>query len=176
MLARSRTALAALLTASALTTGALATAAPASALSYKCTTSKKTIHDPSFLGAMPYDWDVTVKICAARSGSYVTTYAKIVWDGPLYADGSIFDAGAFRLYVKKSVSGPDPVKTYKTYNIKSRLEADDVWGNHNGRYTTSALRYKIGSAKGLGDGALRLDWNNDGKGVRIYQFTASPRV
>lgn len=172
----SRTALAALLTASAVTGTALASATPASALSYKCTTSTKSIDDAGFHGAMPDNWDFRITICAARSGSYVSTYAKVTWDGPVYADGRIFDSAAFRLSVKKSVTGTDPVKAYKTFTLTSRLEADDAVGNHNGTYTTPTLRYKIGSSKVLGDGALRLNWNNDGAGIRTYDFSASPRV
>ncbi|MFI9755730.1 hypothetical protein [Streptomyces collinus] len=176
MTTTSRTALAALITAGAVVGTTLATATPASALSYKCSTSKQSIDDAGFYGAMPDNWDFTIKICAARSGSYVYSYAKLTWDGPVYSDGNILDSAAFRLYVKKSVSGPDPVKTYKPFGIESKLEAHDSVGNHNGTYTTPKARYKIGSGKALSDGALKLNWDFDGAGVRTYGFSASPRV
>ncbi|MFC9818029.1 hypothetical protein ACFVJM_38945 [Streptomyces virginiae] len=54
-----------------------ATAAPA----YKCASSTKDIDDSSYDGPWPDNWKVTVKTCAARSGSAVYAYAEVRWDG-----------------------------------------------------------------------------------------------
>jgi hypothetical protein len=56
--------------------------------------------------------------------------------------------------------------------IKNRIENN----TRSGSYTTSAIRWSAGSRRGLGDGYLQLDWDNDGKGYRSYHFTASPAV
>ncbi|MEU6373459.1 hypothetical protein [Streptomyces sp. NPDC046909] len=165
----------------ALTGGAaVATATPAAAADYKCTTSKKSIDDPSYSGPWADNWDFTVKVCAKRSGSTVYSYAKVSWDGPVYAqadDTSKFEDAYFKVQIKKSQSGTDPVKKSKNYGaIEAKLENSDSTANYNGSYTTPTLSYKIGSSKGLGDGELHLNWNNDGKGDRNYQFSASPVV
>lgn len=160
---------------------AVATATPAAAAGYKCTTSpEKSIDDPSYSGPWADNWDFTVTICAKRSGSYVYSYAKISWDGPVYADvddTSKFEDAYFKVQIKKSQSGTDPVKKSKNFGgIEAKLENSDSNGNYNGSYTTGTISYKIGSSKGLGDGELHLNWKNDGKGDRTYGFTASPTV
>jgi hypothetical protein len=159
---------------------ALATASPAAAADYRCTTSTKSIDDPAYTGPWADNWDVKVRLCAKRSGSTISAYATISWDGPLYGrvdDSSIFDGAYFKLQVKKSQSGTDPVKRSKNYHgIEAKLENSDSNANYNNSYTTPVLSYKIGSSKGLADGELYLDWNNDGKGYWKHQFSASPRV
>jgi hypothetical protein len=160
-------------------TAAIATATPAAAASYKCTTSTKSIDDPSYSGPWADNWDFTVKVCAKRSGSTVYSYAKISWDGPVYAtqDEDIFEKAYFKVQIKKSQSGTDPVKKAKNFGgIEAKLENSDSNANYNGSYTTGTISYKIGSSKGLGDGELHLNWYNDGKGDRNYQFGASPTV
>ncbi|WP_326779191.1 hypothetical protein [Streptomyces sp. NBC_01445] len=155
---------------------AVTTASPASALSYHCTKQTRTFDTPQYSGPWADNWDFTVTNCAARSGSYVYARSTVSWDGPVGGGGSdFFDSASLRVYVKKSVSGSDPVKTYKTYGFTSKANYSSS-GNYNGSFTTGTIRYKIGSAKGLGDGALRLNWNNDGKGVYSYGYKASPRV
>ncbi|MEU0027408.1 hypothetical protein [Streptomyces sp. NPDC006335] len=159
---------------------AIATATPAAAASYHCKTSTKSIDDPSYSGPWADNWDFTVRICAKRSGSTVYSYANISWDGPVYADAddtSIFDDAYFKLQIKKSQAGTDPVKKQANFGgIEAKLEHSGSDANYNGSYTTGTISYKIGSTKGLGDGELKLDWNNDGAGVRTYPFTASPTV
>jgi hypothetical protein len=159
---------------------ALATASPAAAADYRCTTSTKSIDDPAYSGPWADNWDVTVRLCAKRSGSTVYTYAKISWDGPVYGyvdDSSIFDGAYFKLQVKKSQAGTDPVKkSANYYGIESRLENSDSNANYNNSYTTPVLSYTIGSSRGLADGELHLDWNNDGRGYWKHLFNASPAV
>jgi hypothetical protein len=161
-------------------TAALATANPAAASDYRCTTSTKSIDDPSYSGPWADNWDVTVRLCAKRSGSTIYTYAKISWDGPAYAyvdDRSIYDGAYFTLQVKKSQAGTDPVKkSKKYYGIESRLENSDSNANYNNSYTTPVLSYAIGSSRALADGELHLDWNNDGRGYWKHLFSASPTV
>jgi hypothetical protein len=171
--------------ASAVAVGALAAvsivaASPASAAAYKCTKSTKSVDDPSYDGPWADNWDFTVHVCAKRSGSYVYSYAKISWDGPVYAindNSGIFDEAYFKVQIKRSQTGTDPVKKSKNYGgIEAKLESSNSNGNYNGSYTTGTLSYKIGSSKGLGDGELHLDWNNDGKGYQTHKFSASPVV
>ncbi|WP_330324659.1 hypothetical protein [Streptomyces pseudovenezuelae] len=161
-------------------TAALAGASPAAAADYRCTTSTKSIDDPSYSGPWADNWNVTVRLCARHSGSTVSTYAKINWDGPVYSradDRSIFDGAYFTLQVKKSVSGTDPVKkSVRYYGIESRLENSTSNGNYNNSYTTPVLSSTISSGKGLADGELHLDWNSDGRSYWKYQFSASPAV
>jgi hypothetical protein len=161
-------------------TAAVATAAPASAASYKCTSSSKSIDDPAYSGPWADNWDVTVTLCAKRAGSTLYTYAKITWDGPVTGiadDDTIFDDAYFTLQVKKSQSGPDPVKKSANHHgIEARLENSNAYANYNGSYTTPVLSYRIGSSRGLADGELHLEWNNDGKGSWKHPFSASPVV
>lgn len=156
----------------ALTGATLAlTTSPAAAASYKCKTSSKSLDMPMYDGPWPDNYKFTVKVCAKRSGSTVYSYATVKWDAPsrsTYED--TFDAASLRVYIKKSRSGPDPVLTYKTYGFTDKSNGPD------GSHTSRTISYKVGSAKGLGDAALKLNWNNDGKGTKHYGFSASPRV
>ncbi|MFI1400783.1 hypothetical protein [Streptomyces sp. NPDC020681] len=148
-----RSVITALVATAAITAGALATAAPASAASYKCSTSKKSIDDPSYSGPWADNWDVTVRLCAKRSGRHVYTYAKVSWDGPVGGavdDRGIFDGAYFQLQVKRSRAGADPiVRSGNYYRIESHLENSSANANYNGSYTTPVLTYRIGTAKGL---------------------------
>ncbi|NEB01963.1 hypothetical protein [Streptomyces sp. SID13726] len=159
---------------------ALAGASPAAAADYRCSTSKKSIDDPSYNGPWADNWNVTVRQCARRSGSTVSAYAKISWDGPVYSradDRSLFDGAYFTLQIKRSVAGTDPVKKSAKYRgIESRLENSTSSANYNNTYSTPVLSYKAGSGKHLADGELHLDWNNDGRSYRTHLFSASPAV
>ncbi|MFF9040511.1 hypothetical protein ACF090_34170 [Streptomyces sp. NPDC014892] len=161
-------------------TAAVATANPAAAANYQCTTSTESIDDPAYSGPWADNWDVTVRLCAMRSGSTVSTYAKLSWDGPAYTyadDSTILDGAYFNLQVKKSQAGTDPVKKSKKYHgIESRLESSGSDANYNNSYTTPVLSYAISSSHALADGELRLDWNNDGRGYWKHLFSASPTV
>ena len=180
MRAMKRSTSAAVILAALAGSAALATASPAAAAASKCTTSTKSIDDSAYDGPWSDNWDFKVTLCAKRSGSTVHTYAKISWDGPVYAyadDSSIFDGAYFTLQVKKSQAGTDPVKkSAKFHGIESRLETSGSDANYNNSYTTPTVSYKIGSARALADGELHLDWNNDGKGYAKHQFSASPAV
>lgn len=150
----------------------------AHAASYKCKTSKKSVDDPSYSGPWADNWDFTVAVCVKRSGGYIHAYSKASWDGPVGAfDADWFRAAGLRVYVKKSVSGPDPIKKYKTYlALKDHLHDSDSWGNYNGSYTSGVVKFKAGSGKYIADAAIKLDWTDDGKGIYTYKFSASPRV
>lgn len=143
----------------------------ASALSWKCSTTKKSIDMPQYTGPFPDNYDFTVKVCAARSGSTVYGKTKVSWDAPTKFDNYYhFDAAYVRTYVKKSVSGKDPVKRYRDSNIHSKLEKGD------GSVMLTSVKYKAGKSKIVADAALKLNWNNDGAGVKHYTIKASPRV
>ncbi|MCM2392696.1 hypothetical protein [Streptomyces albipurpureus] len=160
--------------------GTMVLASPANAASYKCKTSAKSIDTASYSGPWADQWDVKTTLCAKRSGSYVYAYAKVSWDGPLFGtldDSHIFDSARFRLQVKKSQSGTDPVKTSKDfYGIEGQLENSNGWGNYDGSYTTGSIKWKAGRAKGLADGVLQLDWRKCCGGYHSHNFTTSPVV
>ncbi|MEU3050334.1 hypothetical protein ABZ705_28160 [Streptomyces sp. NPDC006984] len=89
------------------------------------------------------------------------------------ADWNYFNSAFLRVWIGKSVAGPDPVVRSGTYTgIESRLETSNYWGNYNGSYKTPT----ISSTKAYADAQVRLDWRNDGKGTQVHNYTASPRV
>ncbi|WP_331718361.1 hypothetical protein [Streptomyces sp. NBC_00624] len=158
----------------------LIAAPPATAASYHCKSSSKSIDTANYSGPWADQWDVTTKLCARRSGSYVYAYAAVSWDGPVFGsvdDSSIFDSARFRLQIKKSQSGTDPVKTSKDYyGIEAKLENSTSNGNYNNSYTTGTISWKAGSGRGLADGVLQLDWRRCCGGYHSYDFSASPVV
>ncbi|RPK69968.1 hypothetical protein EES45_36220 [Streptomyces sp. ADI97-07] len=174
-----RTTAAALAVAAVASTGIL-TASPASAASYKCKASKASIDTANYSGPWADQWNVTTTLCAKRSGSTVYGYAKVSWDGPVFAavdDSTIFDGARFRLQLKRSQSGTDPVKVSKNYTgIEAKLENSNSAGNYNGSYTTGTITWKAGSSKGLADGVLQLDWRRCCGGYHSHNFSASPVV
>ncbi|MEG3626873.1 hypothetical protein [Streptomyces poriticola] len=150
--------------------GLVATATPAAAAS--CNKTTKYVDDRGYTGPWPDDWKLTAKMCSYRSGGYLYSYAKLSWDMPAHggAPHLFFDAAKFRVYLKKSVAGaPDPIRKRRDFGIESRLESGD------GSYTTPTIRHRI-SRWALGDGAWKLNWNNDGDGYVHYGVRASPRV
>lgn len=179
--ALTRRSAAGLLAIAAVASTTLIAASPASAASYHCKTSSKSIDQANYSGPLPDQWDVTTKLCARRSGSYVYAYAFVSWDGPVSISGvddkSIFDAARFRLQIKKSQSGTDPVKTSTDYyGIEAKLEDSTSNANYNNSYTTGTIKWKAGSSRGLADGVLQLDWRRCCGGYHSYDFSASPVV
>ncbi|GGT55035.1 hypothetical protein GCM10010271_68560 [Streptomyces kurssanovii] len=176
----SRRITAATLATTALAGTALLTATPASALTYKCTSSTKSIDNPAYSGPWADNWDIKISLCSARSGSTVYSYAKASWDGPVMADvddTSIFNDAVVRIWIAKSVSGSDPVVRRASYTgIEAKLENSDSWGNYNGSFRTGTISYRVGSTKAYVDGQLKLDWRNDGRGYQTHNYSASPRV
>ncbi|MFF8847632.1 hypothetical protein ACF08N_33820 [Streptomyces sp. NPDC015127] len=168
--------------AAALATVALAgttllTATPASALTYKCSTSTKTVDHAGYSGPWADNYTFKVSLCSARSGSTVYAYAKVSWDGPVMAigDTGTFNDAYLRVFIAKSVYGTDPVvKNGYYHGIEYKLEHSNSYGN--GSYTSGTISYPVGSAKAYADGQLRLDWRNDGAGYQTHNFTASPLV
>ncbi|WP_328373201.1 hypothetical protein OG800_49865 (plasmid) [Streptomyces sp. NBC_00445] len=149
----------------------VALATPASALSWKCSTSSKSIDDAGYWGPVADNWSFKVTNCAARSGSYAYAKSTIRWDAPWYYSGATetFDGAKFRVYIKRASTGS--VLRYATYDIQHRLEHSDASGN--GSWTTPTISKRVGSSRAYGDGTLKLDWNNDGAGYRNYGFTGS---
>jgi hypothetical protein len=176
----SRRIAAAALATTALASTAILTATPASALTYKCTSSTKSIDNPAYSGPWADNWDIKISLCSARSGSTVYSYAKASWDGPVMAavdDTSIFNSAYLRIWIAKSTSGTDPVvRSANFHGIEAKLENSDSWGNYNGSYQTSVISYRVGSTKAYVDGQLKLDWRNDGRGAQSHAYSASPRV
>ncbi|UZI33996.1 hypothetical protein [Streptomyces sp. VB1] len=170
-----RSTAAALAVAAVAGTGIL-TASPAAAASYKCKTSKASIDTANYSGPWADQWNVTTKLCAKRSGSTVYGYAKVSWDGPMLDNADFFDGARFRLQLKRSQSGTDPVKVQKDFGMEGRLESASSTGDHNGSYTTKTIAWKAGSSKGLADGMLQLDWRRCCGGYKSHNFSASPAV
>ncbi|WP_405931670.1 hypothetical protein [Streptomyces sp. NBC_00827] len=150
---------------------------PASALSWTCKSSSKTIDDAGYSGPWGDNWDFTVKNCVARSGSYVYAKATVTWDAPPWYAGTTdnlaetFDSAGFRLYLKHADAGADTVLVKKDFDIQGKLAAMNSAGN--GSWTSSTIKKKVGSKTAYADGALRLNWDEDGKDVRTYDFTAT---
>jgi hypothetical protein len=176
---RTRRATAAALVTTALAGTTLLTATPASALTYKCSTSSKSIDNPAYSGPWADNWDIKISLCSARSGSTVYAYAKASWDGPVMEvdDTTIFNDAYLRIWIARSVSGTDPVVRSANYHgIEAKLENSDYWGNYNGSYRTGTISYKVGTARAYVDGQLKLDWRNDGRGYQTHNYAGSPRV
>ncbi|MEU9167718.1 hypothetical protein AB0D34_07975 [Streptomyces sp. NPDC048420] len=168
-----RTPLAAASVAVAVLGATAAMTTPASALSWSCKTSSKTIDDAGYSGPWADNWDVKIKVCAARSGGYGYGRATISWDAPPYYQGATgtFDGAQLRLFLVR----PDSAATVTnaTYNIEYKLEHSNSSGN--GSWTTPTIKAKT-SKRIYADTTLRLDWNNDGRGYRNYEYTGTPSV
>ncbi|MGH4030760.1 hypothetical protein ACQB60_17685 [Actinomycetota bacterium Odt1-20B] len=151
------------------------TAAPASALSWKCNSSSRTIDDAGYSGPWGDNWDFTVKNCVARSGGYIYSKATVSWDAPPWYSGTdlsnTFDAAYFRLYVKHADGGADSVLAHKTFYIQDNLAAMN--GSGNGSWSTGTAKKYVGSKSAYADGALKLNWNNDGRDLVHYGFKGS---
>ena len=125
------------------------------------------------------DFTFTVKNCAYRTGSYVYAKSKVSWNMPSYYVGRsyTFDGAKIRVYLKKPRDGKDLILEQKTVDIESKMELhSNSYGN--GDYTTDAIYYYNGSstAARYGDGALKIDWSDDGAGYQHYSYRGSPRV
>ncbi|MBT2451470.1 hypothetical protein J7F03_31290 [Streptomyces sp. ISL-43] len=156
-----------------------ATASPAAALPYKCAGSTKSIDDAAYSGPWPDNWEVTVSVCAARSGATVYAYADVRWDGPAFystTDAVIFDGAKVRVQIKQSREGTDPVVTERDFPaLKSRMEKATSSGDRNGSYRTPTVSHRAGPGA-LGDAVLYLDWREDGHGYRGHDYAGSPTV
>ncbi|TGB16237.1 hypothetical protein [Streptomyces sp. MZ04] len=154
---------------------AVLAATPASALSWKCNSSSRTIDDAGYSGPWGDNWDFTVKNCVARSGGYIYAKATVSWDAPPWYAGTdlsnTFDNAHFRLYVKHADGGADTVLGKKTFYIQDNLATMN--GSGNGSWTTSTAKKYVGGKSAYTDGALLLDWNNDGDDARHYGFEGS---
>lgn len=166
-----------LLAAGALAGTTLATATTASAADYRCETSDASVDNPAYSGPWADNYNFDVTLCAKRSGGYIYAYAKVDFEGPISNVNmtDTLDGARFHLQIKKSVSGTDPVVKWANYTgLEYKLEHGNTAGN--GSYTTGTIKYKPGSGRYLADGFIQLDWNNDGKGYRNTNFSASPTV
>ncbi|AWZ03917.1 MULTISPECIES: hypothetical protein [unclassified Streptomyces] len=157
-----------------------ASASPASATPrYTCSSGTKSIDDAGYSGPWPDNWEVTVSVCAARSGATVYAYADIRWDGPAFystTDATIFDGAKARVQIKRSREGTDPVVAEKDFpELEERMEKATSNGDRNGSYRTPTIRHRAGPGA-LGDAVLYLDWHEDGHGYRGYDYTGSPSV
>lgn len=152
-----------------------ATAAPA----YMCASSTRDIDDTSYHGPWPDNWQVTVKTCAARSGSTVYAYAEARWEGATFNpvdDPTIFDGAKLRVQIKQSRRGTDPVVLERDFpGLEHRLEDSTSSGERSGTYRSATISYRAGP-RALADSVLFLDWRGDGRGYQRHDYTASPAV
>ncbi|MEU9802721.1 hypothetical protein [Streptomyces sp. NPDC051000] len=158
-------------------TATAATATAASSLRYQCSTSTKGIDDAGYSGPWPDTWDVTVQVCAARSGSTVHAYADVRWDGPAFygTAAEILDGAKIRVQIMQSKTGTVPVVVERDFPLKARMERTASKGDHDGHFRTLTISHRAaGSA--YGDGVLFLDWHKDGRGYRAHDYAGSPTV
>ncbi|MET9852219.1 hypothetical protein ABZY57_04605 [Streptomyces sp. NPDC006450] len=155
------------------------TASPAGAAPhFKCSSSTKSIDDAAYSGPWPDNWEVTVQVCAVRSGATVSAYADVRWDGPGFystTDATMFDGAKVRVQIKQAREGTDPVVVERDFALKRRMEAATSSGDRNGSLRTPTISHRAGPGA-LGDAVLYLDWRKDGHGYRAYDYTGSPRV
>ncbi|MCY0955245.1 hypothetical protein [Streptomyces sp. H27-S2] len=111
------------------------TAAPAPAApAYRCSSSVQTIDDAGYSGPWPDNWEMTVRVCAARSGPTVHTYAEAWWDGPAYQaldDPTILDGAKLRVQIRRQDGALVATQDYP--GIESRMEDSNGQGDHSGR-------------------------------------------
>ncbi|MFD3722724.1 hypothetical protein [Streptomyces sp. NPDC058674] len=147
-------------------------AAPA----YRCSRSVQTIDDAGYSGPWPDDWEMTVRVCAARSGPTLRTYAEARWDGPAYQaldDPTILDGARLRVQIRQRDGAV--VASQDSSGIESRMEDSNGQGGHNGTFRTPTLSHR--AAPGAhADAVLLLDWHGDGRGYSSYQYGSSPVV
>ncbi|MGW7064792.1 hypothetical protein ACWGHM_40755 [Streptomyces sp. NPDC054904] len=153
------------------------TAAPAPAApAYRCSSSVQTIDDAGSSGPWPDNWEITVRVCAVRSGAAVRAYAEARWDGPAYQaldDPTILDGAKLRVQIRQRDGAV--VAAQDSPGIESRMEDSNGQGDHNGTYRTPALSRR--AAPGAhADAVLLLDWHGDGRGYRSYRYGSSPAV
>ncbi|MBO1330924.1 hypothetical protein [Streptomyces sp. VRA16 Mangrove soil] len=147
--------------------------APDAAPAYRCATSSRSIDTPSYSGPWADNWDVTVTLCAARSGAKVHAYAKVSWDGPAAGfKEDFFNDAYFTVRVQR---GRSVLRSASFHGIKGRLEnGDNFWGNHNGSYRTPVVTAHVGRGRAAAHGSLALDWRHHGNGYQRHAFSASP--
>ena len=144
--------------------------ADAKASGWHCNTSSRSIDNPGYSGPWADNVSFKIKVCSKRSGGKVYGKTRVSWSTPSTYASNPFDAASLRTYVKKSTSGSDPVRCYKTSrSLRGKF------GKSTGSYTAAGVGCRV-SKYGRADAALRLNWNNDGKGTRTYKFSAAPRV
>ncbi|MEU3065027.1 hypothetical protein [Streptomyces subrutilus] len=162
----------------ALVLTAVAAAPAPAAPAYRCSSSTRTIDDAGYSGPWPDNWRVTVRVCAARSGSTVHAYAEVRWDGPTYQtlnDPTILDGAKLRVQIKPAGKG-GPILTRRDFpGIEAALEHSDGQGDHDGAYRTPTISHRAGP-RAVADVVLLLDWHSDGHGYRAHEYTASPTV
>ncbi len=140
--------------------------------SWHCNTSSRSIDNPGYSGPWADNIDFKVKVCSKRSGGKVYGKTRVHWDTPATYQSNAFDGARIRTYVKKSKSGSDPVRCYKTSkSVRGKFGKS----GSSGTYTASSVGCGV-SKYGRGDAALRLNWNDDGAGTKSYKFSAAPRV
>ncbi|MEU9033321.1 hypothetical protein AB0D45_00115 [Streptomyces sp. NPDC048352] len=160
----------------ATTMATAATAAPS--LHYKCSSSTKSIDDAAYSGPWPDNWDMTLQVCAARSGATVYTYADVRWDGPAFyatSDATIFDGAKIRVQIMQSRQGTDPVVAEQDFPLKARLEKATPRGDRDGSHRTPVISHRAGGGA-YGNAVVFLDWHKDGHGYQAHDFKASPSL
>ncbi|MEU0688365.1 hypothetical protein [Streptomyces uncialis] len=150
------------------------TAQAAPAASWKCTTSKKTVDHPGS-SVIWDDFDFKVKTCAKRSGGTIYANVRVDVDGPPGFSGyDVVNSARVVVQIKRSVSGPDPVSASK-HGTGLGSKMNNLNGSGNTLYTSPTLSHRAAAgSRYYGDTALQIDWKTDGRGLKNYDFSASP--
>lgn len=136
----------------------------------ECVTSSRELDMPQSSTPWPDNWTFRTTVCAQRSGATVTAYATLKWTAPRALshqvdtfDGASIDVGIARTATSRRL-------TSRGYDVRDRLERG------SGSYTTGKVSYPVGAARAVGQAALYLNWNNDGRGAQSVPVVASHAV
>lgn len=149
--------------------GVAAPVAPADGRT-ECVTTSRELDMPQESTPWPDNWTFRTTVCAQRSGSTVTAYATLKWTAPrvlahqVYTfDGASIDVGIARTAKSRRLIS-------RAYDVHARLEKG------SGTYTTGRVSHQVGAGRAVGQAALHLNWNNDGRGTETMPVRASPSV
>ncbi|WP_327257121.1 hypothetical protein [Streptomyces sp. NBC_01244] len=100
----------------------------------------------------------------------MTAYATLKWTAPrvLARQVYIFDSASIDAGIARTAKGPRLIS--RAYDVHDQLEKG------SGTYTTGRISYQAGAGRAVGQAALHLNWNNDGRGTETFPVRASPSV
>lgn len=118
----------------------------------------------------PDNWVFRTTVCAYRSGGIVTAYATLKWTAPraLMHQVDTFDGASIDVGIARTAKGRRLIS--RAYDVRDRMERG------SGTYTTGRLSYRAGAGRAVGQAALHLNWNNDGRGMDTLPVSPSPAV
>jgi hypothetical protein len=152
--------------------GVVAAPAGASAADYveKCHQNSDTITLPS-----KTDLIVTPLTCVYKNGTYTYARIKLMWspdDEYPWGSGHKFDDFEVIVNLERRVNGDDQdrVVIQKTCDFTDEVNA--TWDSQ--KFCTTGKTTYDSSYDWSGDGYIRYDKDNDGKGASLWFLTGSP--